>query len=150
MKILSASTRIKLGRFVRISPAIQKRLKLAVGDQVECQLTKDGGLEITKALTSAQQRVKRLRVRLRKTMTARAFERHVTVYQGADGLSVLLLTGETLTRTNAEALALELHQRGYSVDHVHVADWREGDRSPGAGQSIALKRRLMQLERGNG
>lgn len=75
-------------------------------------------------------------------------ERPVMVYQVGGELSVLLGTGETLVDTDSETLAEQLHQRGYRVDDVHVADWREGDRSPGAGQAIALKWKLRKLERG--
>lgn len=71
--------------------------------------------------------------------------RPVTVYQLAGELSVLLHTGETITDNDPEALAEQLFQRGYRTADVHIADWREADRSPGAGQAIALKWKLRQL-----
>ena len=85
-----------------------------------------------------------------RTRLAYLFDRQrpVTVYQAGGELSVLLHTGETLADTDPESLAEQLHERGYRVDDVHISDWREGDRSPVAGQAIALKARMRQLERG--
>lgn len=69
----------------------------------------------------------------------------LTVYIVAYRLSVKLPTGEVLFDPDARTLAEMLFAHGFGPDDVNCADWREGDRSPTAGQAVALKSRLREL-----
>ncbi len=72
----------------------------------------------------------------------------LTVYMVANQLSVKLPSGEILHNEDPRALADMLSERGFGLDDVACADWREGDRAPMVGHAIALKARLQELAGG--
>lgn len=64
MKISRFMARIKPGTRTRIPPFVMKKLGLTYGGKVNFRVTDEGKVEVTRALTPAEQRFERLRVRL--------------------------------------------------------------------------------------
>lgn len=65
-----------------------------------------------------------------------------TVLLTHGGLSAHLSTGEILQNPDPVALADMLLAAGLTAQSVRMPDWRVGDRSPLAGQKIALMLRM--------